>query len=92
MSALHRAPEAPLDGGRDDSNGTWLRSELVTMSKRVHNNLTRTRAGHLVPRWAHQTFILEENRGMSEKAPIEGKSFHSASMGIDTIYAPPMVP
>jgi hypothetical protein len=39
-------------------------------------------------RWALQTFVLEENRGMSEKATVEGKSFYRASMGIDTICMP----
>jgi hypothetical protein len=38
--------------------------------------------------WEHLTFFFEENREMAAKTRVEGKFFHSASMGVDTIYTP----
>jgi hypothetical protein len=35
---------------------------------------------------------VEENRRMSKKAPIEGKSFSHGLVSIDSIDALPMVP
>jgi hypothetical protein len=38
--------------------------------------------------WEHLTFFFEEDRRVTAKLRVEGKSFHSASTGVDTIYMP----